>query len=50
MLLAAYVTLPMLLGTWIGERCFYKINLAFVYKDLRRFFIVIGACTAYTAA
>ena len=24
MLLAAYVTLPMLLGTWIGERCFYR--------------------------
>ena len=45
MLLAAYVTLPMLLGTWIGERCFYKIN-QHLFIRLTQIFIVIGACTA----
>ena len=45
MLLAAYVTLPMLLGTWIGERCFYKIN-QHLFIRLTQIFIVIGAYTA----
>ena len=45
MLLAAYVTMPMLLGTWIGERCFYKIN-QHLFIRLTQIFIVIGACTA----
>ena len=45
MLLATYVTLPMLLGMWLGERCFYKIN-QHLFIRLTQIFIVIGACTA----
>lgn len=45
MLLAAYVTLPMLLGTWLGERCFHKIN-QHLFIRLTQIFVVIGACTA----
>ena len=45
MKLAAYVTLPMLLGTWLGERCFHKIN-QHLFIRLTQIFVVIGACTA----
>lgn len=45
MLLAAYVTLPMLLGTWLGERCFHKIN-QHLFIRLTQIFVVIGAGTA----
>ena len=45
MLLAVYAALPLLLGMWLGERCFHKINQR-LFIRLSKAFVVIGACTA----
>lgn len=45
MLLAVYAALPLLLGMWLGERCFHKINQR-LFIRLSKGFVVIGACTA----
>ena len=45
MLLAVYAALPLLLGMWLGERCFHKINQS-LFIRLSKGFVVIGACTA----
>ena len=45
MLLAVYAVLPLLLGMWLGERCFHKINQR-LFIRLSKAFVVIGACTA----
>lgn len=45
MLLAVYAALPLLLGMWLGERCFHKINQR-LFIQLSKAFVVIGACTA----
>lgn len=45
MLLAVYAALPLLLGVWLGERCFHKINQR-LFIQLSKAFVVIGACTA----
>ena len=44
MLLAVYAALPLLLGMWLGERCFHKINQR-LFIQLSKAFVVIGACT-----
>ena len=46
MLLAVYAALPLLLGMWLGERCFHKINQR-LFIQLSKAFVVIGACTAF---
>ena len=45
MKLAFYAALPLLLGMWLGERCFHKINQS-LFVRLTRIFVVFGACTA----
>ena len=45
MKLALYAALPLLLGMWLGERCFRKINQR-LFMKLTRIFIILGACTA----
>ena len=45
MKMALYAALPLLLGMWLGERCFHKINQR-LFVRLTRIFVVFGACTA----
>lgn len=45
MFLAAYAAVPMLLGMWLGERCFHKINQR-LFIRISKIFVIIGACTA----